>query len=458
MSNTPRRFLAALLFLLLCPWSWALSDAPKLVILHINDTHGHLTSAGMDGPVGGAARLATLVEGIRDENPGKVLLLHAGDILSKGDAVTVHYAGEANFRAMNRLGYDVLTPGNGDFYWGLDNLLRCRRIAAFPVIHAGVAYKDGKKPIFKPHTIIDVSGLRVGVFGLGAIWLEHPLARDLMLHDSVEAARRCIAELRETCDLVVLLSHLGDEGDRAVASQVSGLHLIVGGHTHDLMDVPERLASPGEPGEAYYVRAGSYGRWLGRLDIEIEETPEGARLAEVAAKLIPIDEAVPEHPDVAGMLEEFRRPLEEVICNAETRLPNTEKEAYAAARFVAEAMRAAANADVALLDRGAIRADIGPRRITLADLYRIHPCRNRVLTLQLTPAQIEAALAEGELVAAGWPREGISGRRATYTTVVGEYAQGITEALKDVPAEDTGHRVDTILRQYLQVHGVPSSP
>ncbi|MCL5270724.1 MAG: metallophosphoesterase, partial [bacterium] len=107
--------------LILTAWG---AGAQEIVILHENDTHGHLFSAEQtaDGRHGGAARLATLVARERAANPGRVLLLHAGDILSRGDALTNWSGGAANFEVMRRIGFDALTPGNGDYYWGPDAL------------------------------------------------------------------------------------------------------------------------------------------------------------------------------------------------------------------------------------------------------------------------------------------------------------------------------------------------
>ena len=94
-----------------------------LVILHINDTHGHLEPHKVkERSVGGVARLAGLIKQIRRENPGRVLLVHGGDVFSRGDAVTRHYKGRANIDLMNRMGYDAMVPGNGEYYWGLEKV------------------------------------------------------------------------------------------------------------------------------------------------------------------------------------------------------------------------------------------------------------------------------------------------------------------------------------------------
>ena len=108
---------------LLTPISVSAGVKINLVILHVNDTHGRLQPYQHQGAsFGGIARLSTLLKQTRRENPGRVLFLHAGDIFSRGDPTTVYYGGRANFHAYEKMGVDAITPGNGEFYMGIENL------------------------------------------------------------------------------------------------------------------------------------------------------------------------------------------------------------------------------------------------------------------------------------------------------------------------------------------------
>jgi len=141
------------------------STSEHLVILHVNDTHGHLSPRTIKGrSVGGVARMASMVKHIRQENPGRVLLLHAGDVFSRGDSITNYYGGAANFELMNRIGFDALVLGNGDYYFGIDNLRQRIPEAKFTIL-AGNIFKIFKtlgqksKPVGKDFVVKNVGPL-----------------------------------------------------------------------------------------------------------------------------------------------------------------------------------------------------------------------------------------------------------------------------------------------------------
>ena len=133
---------------------WA-GNPIHLIVLHVNDTHGklqpHNTNSQTD--IGGIARLSSLVKQIRQENPKNVLFLHAGDIFSRGDPVTVYYGGYVNLLAYEKMGVDAITPGNGEFYFGIENLQRQAARVSTPFVHANVTYKHHGGSIFPPYLI-----------------------------------------------------------------------------------------------------------------------------------------------------------------------------------------------------------------------------------------------------------------------------------------------------------------
>ena len=148
---------------------WA-SDTVDLVVLHINDTHGKLSPYNLGGHnIGGIGRLSTLVKQVRAENPGRVLLLHAGDIFSRGEPVVIYTVGYVNLLAFEKMGFDAITPGNGEFYFGIENLKRQTSRVSTPFVHANVTYKHHDGLIFPPYLIKEIQGVKVGILGLGLI-------------------------------------------------------------------------------------------------------------------------------------------------------------------------------------------------------------------------------------------------------------------------------------------------
>ncbi|WP_410780073.1 bifunctional metallophosphatase/5'-nucleotidase [Hymenobacter sp. 5516J-16] len=201
---------------------------------------------------------------------------------------------------MSQMAYDASTLGNHDFDNGLEGLQKQLPHATFPFLIANYDFSQtilaGK---FQPYKVFDKQGVRVGVFGLGiemaGLVADKNFGATKYL-DPVATAKAMVAKLRgpEKCDLVICLSHLGYKyesakiDDRKLAAQVSGIDLILGGHTHTFLEQPEPIASPN--GRNTLVnQVGWSGINLGRLDYSFER---GTRQPTVAAtSVVPVQAA-----------------------------------------------------------------------------------------------------------------------------------------------------------------------
>jgi len=276
----------------------AASDA-KLVILHTNDMHSRIepfpASDKQWGGLGGMARRATMIEQVRKQEP-HVLLLDSGDIW-QGTPYFNFFGGELEYKLMTQMGYDATTFGNHDFDNGLEGLQKQLPHAGFPFLIAN--YDFSKTPLagrFQPYKIFEKAGHRIGVFGLGielsGLVADKNFGATVYL-DPIAKAKEMVAQLRgsEHCDMVICLSHLGYKyestkiDDRKLAAQVSGIDLILGGHTHTFMDAPEPITSP--DGRATLInQVGWSGINLGRLDYTFAR---GTRQPAVAmASVLPV--------------------------------------------------------------------------------------------------------------------------------------------------------------------------
>src|SRR5262249_15452758 len=212
-----------------------------ITILHTNDTHSQidpLPDNDRNAGKGGVARRATLVKRIRKENPNS-LLIDAGDVL-QGTPYFNFYKGEVEYKAMSAIGYDAGTLGNHEFDNGVEALAAALKFANFDIVSANYDVRgtvlEGR---VKPYVVKTVSGIRVGLFGLGV----SPVAlitpdnfKGVTYNDPVIVARDVVKKLRdeERCALVVCMSHLGynadaKSGDSFVASQVDGIDFIASG-------------------------------------------------------------------------------------------------------------------------------------------------------------------------------------------------------------------------------------
>ncbi|WP_299704333.1 bifunctional UDP-sugar hydrolase/5'-nucleotidase [uncultured Pontibacter sp.] len=257
----------------------AARDGIKLTILHTNDQHSRIDPFPDDGRkyggMGGMARRATLIERIRQQE-SNVLLLDSGDIW-QGTPYFNFFEGELEYKLMTKMKYDAATLGNHDFDIGLEGLQKQLPLAGFPFLIANYDFSNTiLKGRFQPYKVFEKQGIRVGVFGLG-IELDGLVSKNMygetVYLDPVEKAREMVVALREKekCDLVICLSHLGYSydtekiDDRKLATQVSGLDLILGGHTHTFMEKPEVLRH--ENGhETMINQVGWSGLFLGRID------------------------------------------------------------------------------------------------------------------------------------------------------------------------------------------------
>ena len=194
-----------------------------LTILHTNDLHGQILPLTVNGQsIGGFARQATLIKQVRKETNDRVLLLFAGDLFSRGDGLVNRDGGAGAMRLLDRMGYDAMTPGNGDFYFGVDNLLATARQVSFPLVLANIVDKTTSKPLVKPYVIEEVAGLRVAIIGVGSIHEEHPSCVGLKTLNPIETAAKLANELRDQVDVVVVLSHIGVIFDPMIATKDLG--------------------------------------------------------------------------------------------------------------------------------------------------------------------------------------------------------------------------------------------
>ena len=276
--------------------------AVRLTILHTNDMHSRIEpfpdNGGQWAGLGGMARRAALIAEVRAKEPN-VLLLDSGDIF-QGTPYFNFFGGELEYKLMTRMGYDASTFGNHDFDNGLEGLVRQLPNAGFPFLIAN--YDFSKTPLagkFQPCKVFVKQGVRVGVFGLGielaGLVGDKNFGQTLYL-DPVAKAKEMAAQLRgpEKCDLVICLSHLGYKydnekiDDRKLATQVSGIDLILGGHTHTFMDAPELISRP-DGHKTLINQVGWSGINLGRLDYEF--TPGAKRGGLASAAVVPVREA-----------------------------------------------------------------------------------------------------------------------------------------------------------------------
>jgi sulfur-oxidizing protein SoxB len=259
------------------------------------------------GRVGGLDRMATLIKAIRAERPNQVLLLDGGDSW-QGSYTALKSQGADMVRLINTLKPDAMT-GHWEFTYGAKRVEELVGQLGFPFLAGNVKEATWGDPVFKPSAIFERGGLRIGVIGQAFPYtpVANPryLIPDWSFGIEEEKLAQNVAKLRDDkVDLVVLLSHNGFDVDRKLAARVKGIDVILTGHTHDALPQPVKV------GDTLLVAAGSHGKFLARLDLEISDR----RIVDYAFRLIPVlSDVIAPDPDMAGLIREIRLPHADVL-------------------------------------------------------------------------------------------------------------------------------------------------
>ena len=253
------------------------------------------TAAQRYGKVGGFAHLATLVKRMRAERPG-ALLLDGGDTW-QGSATALWTRGQDMVDACRLLGVDVMT-GHFEFTYGQD---RVNELVE-QLLNSGTAFvaqniktRDFGDPVFKPYVMHEMNGVPCAVIGQAFPYtpIANPryMVADWEFGIQEDNLQKTIQDARaQGAQVVVLLSHNGMDVDLKLASRVSGLDAILGGHTHDGMPVAKVVAN--KSGQTLVTNAGSNGKFLGVLDLQVKNkqvTDYRYKLMPVFANLLPAD-------------------------------------------------------------------------------------------------------------------------------------------------------------------------
>ena len=294
------------------------SNAKQIDVLFTHDTHSHLNSFStiIDGEqmeVGGFARIKTLIDEKKKENPD-TLILDGGDF-SMGTLIqTVYDTEAAELRMLGYLGYDVTTFGNHEYDYrskGLANMLKAainsgETVPSLVVCNVDwdsmeqTGFSDGQKEIrsafeaygVKDYVVVQKGDIKIAVIGVfGKDALKCAPTCELQFKDPVEAVKQTVDEIKEheTVDMIACVSHGGtwdDENnseDEILAKKVPDLDLIISGHSHT------ELKEPIQHGDTYIVSCGEYGRNLGSLSMTQKED---GRWEMTSYNLIPVSKEI----------------------------------------------------------------------------------------------------------------------------------------------------------------------
>ena len=270
----------------------------------------YVAAAEQYGKAGGFAHLATLIKRLRADRPG-ALLLDGGD-LWQGSATALWTQGQDMVAASKLLGVDVMT-GHWEFTLGADRvmeILENELDGHIDFIAHNVKDMDFGDPVFASHTLREINGVPVAIIGQAFPYT--PIAnpshfttgwtfgiQERELQEKVEAVRAAGARV------VVLLSHNGADTDIKLASRVSGIDAILGGHTHDAIPEAIEVSNPG--GMTLVTNAGSNGKFVGVLDFDVRDD----KIRDCSYRLLPVfADLLPPDADMTALIDQIRAPFQ----------------------------------------------------------------------------------------------------------------------------------------------------
>ena len=372
-----------------------MKNLKKLTLLHSNDLHGDFLAEKVDEKlIGGVSRLSGYINKVRNEEKN-VNYSISGDMF-RGSLIDSEFQGLSTIEIMNMLAPDVVTIGNHEADYGLAHMLFIEKCASFPIINANMYIKYVGTRLFNSHFIKEIDGMRVMFIGilteevLKNTKSEGVVGTLIDIQDAVsEISKICDAYRTEDVDLTVLLTHIGIEEDKKLAEALDpacGIDIIIGGHSHTLLEEPCVVA--GIP----IVQAAVGTDQIGRFDIMVD-TDKNC-IDSYTWQCIPItEENCPRDEALEKVVSEYKDYTDEKYGRILTRFPraythpkrNMETEL---GNLLAECMRDQIGADLVLIGSGSIRkTSLGPA-VTVRDFLEIFPFAEPAFGFRLTGKQL----------------------------------------------------------------------
>ena len=260
------------------------------------------------GKMGGLDRVATIVRRARAERgDDNVLLLDGGDTW-QGSFTANATEGADMIACMNLLKPDAMT-GHWEFTYGADRVSEAKDALAFPFLASNIFDAEWNEPAFEAWKMFERGGSKVAVIGQAFPYTPIANPRYLIPGWSFgireEEVAKHVEEARAAgADVVILLSHNGFDVDRAMASRVPGIDVILTGHTHDALPEPVRV------GKTVLIASGSNGKFVSRLDLDIGK----GSLKDLRYRLIPVfSDVIAPDGEMAAKIDAVREPYEEQL-------------------------------------------------------------------------------------------------------------------------------------------------
>lgn len=368
-------------------------NTQQFTILHSNDIHGNFQAevCGEKGElIGGLSLLSGYINKVRREEENVIYVI-AGDMV-QGSIIDTEYKGISTISIMNYLAPDVVTLGNHEFDYGLPHLLFLEKVANFPIVNANLYIRQHNKRLMQPYHILRIAGFDILFIGIitemviSTLRADENISSFITLEEAAaEVGKITNAYKNDDIDLTVLLTHIGFEADCELAALLDpdwGVDMIIGGHTHTILEKPEVING------VLITQAGEGTKQIGRFDIVVDDDTNS--ILEYDWKLVPISkETIKPDKNLQKYIDSYSEVVDakynSIVCKLATELTHPSRtEETSLGNLFADAIAEWGELDVVLLGSGSIRVPaLGPV-VTLGDFLACFPYTDELISFTVT--------------------------------------------------------------------------
>lgn len=384
-------------------------QAEHLVILTLNDTHSRI-DPDFDGK-GGVLRQKVIFDSVLCAEKN-VMRVHAGDAV-QGTLYFSEFHGDVEYEMLNKMNFDITILGNHELDNGIDCLTPYYKKMKSVCLSSNYDFSQtGLVDVFKPYLIKEFDGKKIGFIGINLNpqgMIAEPNYKGLKFSNIIETANATASMLKREkgVDFVVMVSHIGYDmtgsgldGDIDVIKSSTDIDLVIGGHTHTVID-PTKASSPAwlianKEGRMIPVtQTGNLGKYVGLIDIDLETMKTDYRL-------LPVDKRYDNrvnYPEIEAFLAPYKAVVDSLM-NKEVAVSAKEmpKGLGALSNWVSDAARditialSGMKADCAIMNKGGIRCPMPEGSVSEGLINSMFPFDNRLQVIELTGEQLLRSL------------------------------------------------------------------
>lgn len=377
-------------------------EAAEVIIFHTNDIHARVNANDDGGKAIALADLSAYVKAMKVKNKN-TFWFDAGDTFHGMPSINIS-KGINMVNLLNATPLDLMVPGNHDFDYGMNQLMEIQSKLKAQILSANIIKQSTRKYIFEPSKIYKTKdGIKIGVFGLSTPETKYKSkpqnTEGLEFLNPVEKSKLMIRNLRNQCDILVAVMHMGlDESSeftsKRVAEETEGIDLIIDGHSHT------KLPNGMKVKNTLIVQTGEQAQNLGQVKIEVENHKVKTKSAKLISKTELQKMIEKSDVEVLKVLNQVERNNEAIfnteITHSDKKLSSerllVRRRESELGNLVTDAFRWKTKADIAVINGGGLRADLPAGIIKYGDLLALFPFENVVQTVDINGAVIRAML------------------------------------------------------------------